>query len=211
MMIISDIHTHNNHLSHRAVVSLSPTQFDDNTTQICSIGIHPWESNRVTQDELLLLQKLSTHPLVVAIGECGIDRLKGADIEQQTALFEQHIILSEKIKKPLIIHAVKSTDIILSLHRKYNPTQTWIIHGYRGNATTAQQYIKRGIELSYGEKFNPEAVAVTPKDMLWIESDESSVDINDIYNRVAQAANIEPEELKNLIELRAKKIFLGCE
>ena len=47
--------------------------------------------------------------------------------------------------------------------------------------------------------------------MLWIESDESSVDINDIYNRVAQAANIEPEELKKLIELRAKKIFLGCE
>jgi TatD DNase family protein len=178
---------------------------------LCSIGIHPWESDRVTQEELLLLHELSTHPLVAAIGECGIDRLKGADIEQQTVLFEQHILLSEKVRKPLIIHAVKSTDIILALHRQYNPTQTWIIHGYRGNATTAQQYIKRGIELSYGEKFNPAAVATTPKDMLWIESDESCVDINQIYNSVAQAANIEAEELKKLIEKRAKITFLGCE
>ena len=210
-MIINDIHTHRNNPSRQAIVSLSPTQFDREATRLCSIGIHPWESDRVTQEELLLLHELSTHPLVVAIGECGIDRLKGADIEQQTTLFEQHILLSEKVRKPLIIHAVKSTDIILALHRQYNPTQTWIIHGYRGNATTAQQYIKRGIELSYGEKFNPAAVATTPKDMLWIESDESCVDINQIYNSVAQAANIEAEELKKLIEKRAKITFLGCE
>ena len=210
-MIINDIHTHRNNPSRQAIVSLSPTQFDREATRLCSIGIHPWESDRATKEELLLLHELSTHPLVAAIGECGIDRLKGANIEQQTVLFEQHILLSEKVKKPLIIHAVKSTDIILALHRQYNPTQTWIIHGYRGNATTAQQYIKRGIELSYGEKFNPATVAVTPKDMLWIESDESCVDINQIYNSVAQAANIEAEELKKLIEKRAKISFLGCE
>jgi hypothetical protein len=47
--------------------------------------------------------------------------------------------------------------------------------------------------------------------MLWIESDESCVDINQIYNSVAQAANIEAEELKKLIETRAKITFLGCE
>ena len=210
-MIINDIHTHRNNPSRQAIVSLSPTQFDREATRLCSIGIHPWESDRATQEELLLLHELSTHPLVAAIGECGIDRLKGGNIEQQTVLFEQHILLSEKVRKPLIIHAVKSTDIILALHRQYNPTQTWIIHGYRGNATTAQQYIKRGIELSYGEKFNPATVAVTPKDMLWIESDESCVDINQIYNSVAQAANIEAEELKKLIEKRAKITFLGCE
>lgn len=211
MIAINDIHTHCNNHSCQAIVSLSPTQFDRETPQLCSIGLHPWESNRTTQEELLLLQELSTHPFVVAIGECGIDRLKGADIKRQTTLFEEHIILSEKVRKPLIIHAVKSSDIILSLHRKYNPTQTWIIHGYRGNATTAQQYIRRGIELSYGEKFNPDAVATTPIDMLWIESDESCEDINNIYNNISQAANIEPKELKELIEKRAKRIFLGCD
>lgn len=211
MIKINDIHTHCNNLSCQAIVSLSPTQFDKTSPRLCSIGIHPWESNSVKQKELLLLQELSTHPFVVAIGECGIDRMKGADIKLQTDLFEQHIILSEKVKKPLIIHAVKSADLILALHQKYKPTQTWIIHGYRGNATTAQQYIRRGIELSYGEKFNPEAVVATPMNMLWIESDESSVDINQIYNSVAQAANIEAEELKKLIEKRAKGIFLGCD
>ncbi|MBQ5775988.1 MAG: TatD family hydrolase, partial [Bacteroidaceae bacterium] len=105
-MIINDIHTHRNNPSRQAIVSLSPTQFDREATRLCSLGIHPWESDRVTQEELLLLHELSTHPLVAAIGECGIDRLKGGDIEQQTALFEQHILLSEKVRKPLIIHAV---------------------------------------------------------------------------------------------------------
>ncbi|MBR5844512.1 MAG: TatD family hydrolase [Bacteroidaceae bacterium] len=211
MMIINDIHTHgSNRLSH-AIESLSPAQFDRETSGACSIGIHPWDSDSVTTDDILRLEELSTHPGVVAIGECGIDRLRGADIANQTTLFEQHIILSERVKKPLIIHAVKATDIILSLHRKYLPKQTWIIHGYRGNAITAQQYIKQGIELSYGEKFNSQAVAVTPLEMLWIESDESKLDIKEIYTRVSEAINIEAKELQKVIERRAKKLFFGCE
>lgn len=211
MMIISDIHTHHKQPSHSAIRSLSPSQFDRENTQICSIGIHPWDSNNIEEKELDLLQELAINPHVVAIGECGIDRLRGADIEQQTTLFDQHILLAERVKKPLIIHAVKSADVILALHRKHTPKQTWIIHGFRGNATTAQQYIQRGIALSYGEKFNPEAVAVTPLDMLWIESDESCISIKHIYERVAMAINIEPEWLQKLIEMRAEKLFFGCE
>ena len=210
-MTINNIHTHgSNRLSH-AIESLSPAQFNRETARVCSIGIHPWDSDSVTDEDIVLLEELSIHPCVVAIGECGVDRLRGADITKQTSLFEQHIILSERVKKPLIIHAVKTTDIILSLHRKYQPQQTWIIHGYRGNAITAQQYIKQGIELSFGEKFNPQAVAVTPLEMLWIESDESKLDIKDIYIRVSEAINIEAEGLQKEIERRAKKLFFGCE
>ena len=176
-MTIIDIHTHCNYPQQGAIVSLSPTQYDKDKNPICSVGIHPWDSIDVTNQTLSLLKELSTLPNVVAIGECGIDRLRGADIESQTTLFEQHIQLSEDVKKPLIIHAVKCADIILSLHRQYNPTQTWIIHGYRGNDTTAQQYLKRGIELSYGEKFNSRALSITPLEQLWIESDEPTVQV----------------------------------
>ena len=209
-MTISDIHTHHHNRSH-AILSLSPSQFDRETTQPCSVGIHPWDSNHITANDIELLCKIATHPHVVAIGECGIDRLKGGSIEEQITLFEQHILLSEKVQKTLIIHAVKCADIILSLHRKHSPKQTWIIHGYRGNATTAQQYIKHSIELSFGEKYNSEVLLSTPLDKLWIESDESNMSIKDLYNRVAETINIEPERLQNVIEERAKKLFFGCQ
>ena len=210
MMIISDIHTHHHNRSH-AIISLSPAQFDRETTQLCSIGIHPWDSNHYTTEDIELLYEIATHPLVVAIGECGIDRLKGGSIEEQITLFEQHILLSEKVQKPLIIHAVKCADVILSLHRKHSPKQTWIIHGYRGNTTTAQQYIRHGIELSFGEKYNSEALLSTPLNKLWIESDESNMSIKNLYNHVAETINIEPERLQNVIEERAKKLFFGCQ
>ena len=210
-MTIVDIHTHHRTVPHGAIIALSPTQYDKDTPLICSLGIHPWESGHDTTQSLQLLNKLSTLPNVVAIGECGIDRLKGADIKSQTKLFEYHIQLSEEVGKPLIIHAVKSADIILALHRQYNPSQKWIIHGYRGNATTAQQYLRIGIELSFGEKYNEEALISTPIDKLWIESDESLVDISEIYNRVATTLDIDTQVLHDSIEMRSKKIFLGCE
>lgn len=210
-MIIHDIHTHIDHIQRDAIVSLTPAQYNNTTSSIYSVGIHPWDTNGVTDDTLLLLRQISVQPNVVAIGECGIDSLKGADIERQIEIFEQHILLSEQIKKPLIIHTVKSAHHILAMHRKHRPTQRWIIHGYRGNATTAQQYIERGIEISYGEKFNPEAVASTPLDMLWVESDESKLNIIDIYNHIAKAKNIETINLLQSVEIRAKKIFFECE
>ena len=209
-MIISDIHTHHHNRSH-AIISLSPAQFDRETTQLCSIGIHPWDSNHYTTEDIELLYEIATYPQVVAIGECGIDRLRGGSIEEQITLFEQHILLSEKVQKPLIIHAVKCADVILSLHRKHSPKQTWIIHGYRGNDTTAQQYLKRGIELSYGEKFNSRALSITPLEQLWIESDESTCNINDIYNMVAGILKIDPKILQQSIEDRAKNLFFGSE
>lgn len=210
-MTINDIHTHSNNLSHHAIVSLSLAQFDREAPRLCSIGIHPWDSNRVTDHDLQLLQQLSQHRHVLAIGECGIDCLRGADIEQQTTLFEYHIGLSEMLKKPLIIHSVKSAHIIISLCKKHKPAQKWIVHGFRGNASTAQQFINHGIELSFGEKFNAKAVAITPIEMLWVESDESRLCINAIYDLVAHAANIEPHELQKSVEMRAEKTFLAYE
>ena len=46
---------------------------------------------------------------------------------------------------------------------EFRPTQPWIIHGFRGNATVARQLLRfQQVWLSFGEHFNADALAATP-------------------------------------------------
>lgn len=207
---IYDIHTHDVRREN-SVISVSPDMFTPQPSLYYSVGIHPWDSLIATTNDLQSLQNIVIDNQVVAIGETGIDRLKGAALEQQIELLEQHILLSEKHQKPLILHVVRAIDIIIALHRKHKPTQQWIIHGYRGNEQSAQQLLRENIHLSFGEKFNVKAVEITPLEKLWIESDESPADISSIYSNIAQIKNITMEQLKQSIANRAEKLFFQVE
>ena len=210
MTQLIDIHTHHNTENADAIISVEPTSFNAVLGKYYSVGIHPWNSSDITSADLDILQKVCRHTQVVAIGETGVDLLRGASKEKQIDLLAQHIKLSETLHKPLILHVVKSTDTILSLYKQYKPTQKWIIHGYRGNETTALQLIEKGIELSFGEKFNPQAVISTPLDQLWIESDESTTPIETIYNNIATVKNIDSHILKSSIYNRAQNLFFSA-
>ena len=146
---------------------------------------------------------------MVAIGETGIDRMKGASAERQAALFKLHAILSERFRKPLIIHEVKATDIILAIHRQTKPKMPWIRHGFRGNAQTARMYWSKGIYLSVGEKFNAEAVASIPEALLLLETDESRLTIGEIAAKVAEARKTTAEAILALSGHNISRILGG--
>ena len=68
----------------------------------------------------------------------------------------------------------------------FNPSQKWIVHGFRGKPQLAGQLLKAGIDLSFGEKFNPESIQITPIERLFIETDESAMPIERIYEQIAR-------------------------
>lgn len=145
-----------------------------------SVGIHPFNLRRASSEALRLLRSLAAEPRVVAIGECGLDALaveRGLTREEliaaQTELLLYHIELSESLKKPLILHIVRTFPEIISLKKQLKPSQRWIIHGFRGKAQLAQELIRHGFTLSFGHRYNPEAFALTPSAQLLRESDES--------------------------------------
>lgn len=209
MTTIYDIHTHSTSCACHAIISVSPAEYAPLPQQYYSVGIHPWDSMHATAAGVEKLQQTAQHAQVVAIGECGIDTLRGGDASHQIALLKQHIITSEELQKPLILHIVKSTDKLLALHKELHPRQQWIMHGFRGNATTAQQLLDKGIQLSFGAKYNRETLLLTPLEQMWVESDEESNNIEEIYCRIASDKGIEIEELKNTMRYRAEKLFLG--
>ena len=108
---------------------------------------------------------------------------------RQLQILKMQIDLSERLRKPLILHCVKSADVIMGLKRDLNPEQPWIIHGFRGKPQQASQLTGKGIYLSFGEKFNPATVLEMPDNMILAETDESILSITEIIGALSKAAN----------------------
>lgn len=168
---VGDAHTHV--LKHDAVVNRYPGQSMPNG-YIYSVGIHPWHVSQATDEQWGLLERLAERPDVVAIGEAGLDKLCDTPWNEQVEAFYRHIVISERLAKPLIIHNVRANQEILDAHSKFRPVQPWVIHGFRGKPQLAEMFLRRGIYLSFGAEYNLATLAVVPPDRLLRESDESA-------------------------------------
>ncbi|HIU89436.1 MAG TPA: TatD family hydrolase [Candidatus Caccomonas pullistercoris] len=191
-MTFTDFHTHDQQAPLPAVIQvptdslLRPAEWQPRPGATYSVGIHPWD---VTPDAPLQrlfegFEKLAARPETVAIGECGLDRLRG-DYASQNAVFIRQAEYAEALSKPVIIHCVKAIDEILRLHKAIRPRMRWTIHGFRGNATTARQLLAAGLDLSFGPKFNPEAVSTCFPGRLHVETDNSGVPLREVVAALA--------------------------
>lgn len=181
-----DFHTHNLEAPMPAIINipkqwlLRPHEAQLRQGATYSVGIHPWWT--CGDDVALLLEQLvhwASHPQVVAIGECGFDKLQGAALDVQQEVFETHVQLSEQLRKPLTIHCVKAFEELLAVKKQYRPKQQWTIHGFRGKATQARQLLDAGLNLSFGYRHNQEAVDATPPERRHFESDEAQAWFSD--------------------------------
>lgn len=167
-----------------------------------SVGIHPWDADGFQPLWLEKLNILLNYQQVVAIGECGLDNNSAVPMNTQLEVFERQIILSEIEYRPLIIHCVGCYNELMELRRKHSPAQAWIIHGFRGKPELAQQLLRAGFYLSYGEKHNAESVAATPPDRLLIETDDSGRELEEVAAAVAAHGKCAPEDFT-----AAEKLF----
>lgn len=171
-----------------------------------SCGVHPWYSEDA-EPQLKFLKEIAGDPRIVAIGEAGLDKLKGPDLKTQQTIFEQQVQLSEQLQKPLIIHCVKAWEELLHIKKLYKPRQPWIIHGYKGKVELAKQLLSHGFLFSINERFNDDAIREIPLDRLFCETDISETSIEDIYSEVAKALDISEEVLASQIAENVKRTF----
>ena len=204
--MIKDIHTHRID-AREAVISVNPWEFNPVEGLYYSVGIHPWQVGRATDADFDRLAECARSDNVLMIGECGIDKLRGGELSMQTGVLERHIALSEQVCKPLVLHCVRASNELCRLRRQLRPSMPWIVHGFRGNARVASQLLDAGFYLSYGERFNPEALAITPADRLLAETDESLLPIDEIYRRLAASRQIEVDEFVRNVEEVVKELL----
>lgn len=169
-----------------------------------SVGIHPCQVEDSFKPFVERLRSFALNPAVVAIGEAGLDKMCSTDFDVQKAVFSEMALLAEQVQKPLIIHCVKAWQEIMALHKTFQPSVPWMIHGFRGKPELAQSLLNQGFYLSYGAKFNPEALRVTPFDRLCIETDESAVAIEPLYHKIAFQKHV----LFSVVLKQANALFL---
>lgn len=205
---VIDIHHHGDIPRANAVNSIMAGQPIPAADCLFSIGIHPWQTDN---DNINLffeqLTEITKDPRVVAVGETGLDRLRGADIATQSEIFKKHIRLATDTGKPLIIHSVRTTDILLPLLKKASSSVPVVIHGFRGKPAEALQLVNSGAYISLGERFNQATVAVIPDERLLAETDESSLTIQSIISKIAEARLCDTALLEEKIILNVKTVL----
>lgn len=204
-----DIHTHKALHPGNEIVSYDVSALPPEGEQgAISIGIHPWfltEANAEAQWKALQEAVESRRP--IAIGEAGLDKLKGPSLECQTAVFQKVALLAEERELPLVVHCVKAFNELIRLKQEIRPRQAWIVHGFRGKAPLAEELQRHGFYLSLGASFQAEAIIGISKKRLFIETDESKTPVEDIYLSVADALHIGLQELKEAIKMNVNAVF----
>ena len=204
-----NIHTHTSLHPKTEILSLAPEQHSaDIHMEYASVGIHPWHltlENSAPQWEAL--RQSVKDKRIIAIGECGLDKLQGPSLELQTSLFKQEATLAEECSLPLIIHCVKAFNELIQLKKEISPRQPWIIHGFRGKLPLAADCIRHGFYLSIGSRFQADALKAIPLDHLFIETDESEESIGSIYQRIAETKGISLQELTEAINKNVREVF----
>lgn len=142
-----------------------------------AVGIHPWwtaQEDFSLEEHLAALETWLPLPQVVQLGECGLDRLHGAPLDEQVRVFEAQIERSEHYQIPMTLHIVRAFDLLLSLRKRHRPQQRWTIHGFRGKPALAQQLLDADFDLSFGKHYHPEAYALVPPSRRHRESDDEA-------------------------------------
>ncbi len=189
--MILDIHTHN-------------AQAHAQTIE--TVGIHPWHANF---GDIAEVERLAS--LVDAVGEIGLDYACDVSREEQTTVFRAQLTLAERLEKPVVLHCVRAFEDVMKIVGNYH-LKAVIFHGFIGSTEQARRAVNQGYYLSFGERTfrspkSIEALRTTPLSQLFVESDESTTPIEEIYAKIAELRGVEVSELLKATEANFKIIF----
>lgn len=184
-----DIHTH----TPRPDVA-SPTM----------LGVHPWDAEKGFA--------LPHFEACDIVGETGLDYACEVNRNAQQSLFEAHLKAAVRLKKPVVLHVVRSFEDVMLTLRHYS-LQGVVFHGFTGSEQQAKRCIERGYYLSFGHRSlrsprTRQVIATLPDDKLFCETDDrTQPTIEQIYAEVATLRSTTIDKLKYQILSNYVKLF----
>jgi TatD DNase family protein len=175
-----------------------------------SMGLHPWYLQDF-ENQLEILAYHSGNANVLAIGECGLDKVCTTDWARQELAFQSQIELAHKLNKPLIIHCVRAYSEVLSMLQKVKVPV--IFHGFNKKPALAMEIIQQGYYLSFGAALLKDNVTVheaftqIPPDRFFLETDDAGISITEVYDAAAHIRKTEEEVIILQLQQNFKKVF----
>ncbi|GGH14998.1 TatD family hydrolase [Pedobacter zeae] len=201
-----DIHTHKTAVQ-KGVTSIQSLSLTNDIflampkTKPISVGLHPWFAQIDQLDfQMKYLTVVANQNNVKLIGECGLDRLRGENLENQVIILEKQLELAEKIRKPLILHCVKCFSELIAVKERLKVKVPMIIHGFNKNEVLGKQLLDKGFILSFGtaalKASSGVAKLIENTDRFFLETDDSDISIQEIYQAAAILKKCSVDELK---------------
>ncbi|MDI6809618.1 MAG: TatD family hydrolase [Candidatus Eisenbacteria bacterium] len=214
-------------VSSRAAVSLCR----DRSSIVGSVGIHPHDSDKATPDGLKEIESLSQDASVVAIGETGLDFFRNfSPRDTQEKLFGQHIKMSQKANKPLIMHSRASAQRVLEilLEETRDGSILGVLHCFSGDESSLGKGLELGLyfgvgsSLTYSGEKSHELVRRIPIDKVLVETDSpylspapfrgkrnEPVYLRFVVEKLSEILNMPVPEIERKTSANAKTLFLG--
>lgn len=211
-MVYIDIHTHNYKPDREAVAieNISDNFLEIPGDRFVSAGLHPWWLQNAA-GKLNQLRSIAERTNLVAIGECGLDRLTKTEWQVQQEFFEKQLLLATELRKPVIIHCVKAfTEVLVMLKGIEVPA---IFHGINNKLSVIQPVIERGYYLSFGKSLLhlnetiQQSLRAVPPAQLFLETDDSNAAIKEIYKSAAEIRNISENEIALQLQKNYHSVF----
>ena len=169
-------------LSSEAAIKLS----ESNEGIFAAVGIHPHNTKEAYKRDMSKIEKLASHPCVVAIGEIGLDyHYQLVDKQSQIRLLNWQLELAERLKLPIVIHCREAEEDLLPIltdwcagGKKKDSKSLGVIHCFSGDLEIARKYIEMGFFISLGAyigypsaRYLHKSIQHIPLDKLLVESD----------------------------------------
>jgi TatD DNase family protein len=175
-------------------------------------GLHPMFIEQHQAIHLRDLDEWLEREAVVAVGECGLDFFSTrVDEKWQKQLFLEQLQLADNHRLPVIVHARKAMDDVISLLRRQG-RQGGVIHSFAGSEQQARQLYDLGFKLGIAATLGFErarklraVVATMPLDALLLESDAPDQPGAAHRGQLNQPAYI-VEHLQTMAELRQMEL-----
>lgn len=138
-------------------------------------GLHPHDASRGLDG----IEELLDDPVVVAVGECGLDyHYDHSPREVQREVFAAQIALAHRHDLALVVHSRDAWDDTLDILRAEGVPERTVLHCFTGGPDEARRCLDIGAHLSFSGIVTfpgaPEvrlAAALCPSDRLLVETD----------------------------------------
>ena len=137
--MVCDFHTH--HVSTRPAILSAKSPADNKYT---SLEYHPWYLPETVSVLPGIFDNLNNF---TALGEIGLDRLRGPALDIQLQYLTALLKLASDCHKPVIIHCVRSFPELFAILKSFS--LPWAIHGFRGKVELLEEIWTRGGIVSF--------------------------------------------------------------
>ncbi len=192
-----------------------------------TLGIHPHEAARATEEDFAALERTCARPEVRAVGEAGLDYYYDrSPREVQARVFRRQCALARSLGKPLVVHVRDAHEDCEAILREEG-LHSGVIHCFTGDMVAARRYLELGFHISLSGVVTykktealHEAVRYTPLERLMVETDSpylapvphrgrknEPAHVVETARKVAELKGVSLEELAAVTTATAVKLF----